>query len=300
MSYNSSMIIFDGEKHAKQKFAGIKTKVQTLKEQGKIIKIASILFHEDAGSQLYAGIKQAQAKEVGIEYILYTFSLTDSLEKILRTIYVLNNDVAVTGIIIQKPWRKTWETVRNHDLGVENYDSWWHELYRAVDPAKDVDGLHRNTIQAIKDGSWEAQGKVLPATCRAVLYIFNEAIGHRPSIKAVIIGKSDLLGIPLYYVLKQRGFSVELLGKKELDKRVDNGQALRDADVVISATGVNKLITGELIAEDSVLIDVGEPKPDVDQASVTQKAAFLTPVPGGVGPLTVACLLENAVELTSH
>ena len=155
-------------------------------------------------------------------------------------------------------------------------------------------------MAAIKDGSWEQEHKVLPATCRAVLYILEQAPVPRSQAKVAIIGKSDLLGVPLFYVLQHQGYSVELLGKKELEARVVSGQGLQDAQVIVSATGVQHLIKGELIPKGAILIDVGEPKPDVDFQSVKDKASFLTPVPGGVGPLTVACLLENAVYLAKQ
>lgn len=299
------MIIFNGEQHAQKKLAELRNQVSFLKNKGVRIHIASILFTEDSGSQLYAGIKQLVAKEQGIAYNLYTFSLTDPIEKVLQTIKVLNEDTSVTGIIIQKPWRTTWNkfqtSIRHLTNKFQDYDEWWYKLYNAVDATKDVDGLHPETIQAIKDGTWEAQGKVLPATCRAVLYILEQAQSLNNLMANIcIIGKSDLLGIPLAFELKNKGFAVELLGKKELAERISSGRALFDAEVIVSATGIHHLIQGEMIAQDVVLIDVGEPRPDIDQESVAGKAAFLTPVPGGVGPLTVACLLENAIQLETR
>jgi methylenetetrahydrofolate dehydrogenase (NADP+)/methenyltetrahydrofolate cyclohydrolase len=115
--------------------------------------------------------------------------------------------------------------------------------------------------------------------------------------KVLIVGKSDLLGIPLYGVLKSQGREVELLKRKDLEERVALGQWLIDGAVVVSATGVQGLIGSEMVRDGVVLIDVGEPKADVNFNAIAAKAAFLTPVPGGVGPMTVVCLLENAVKL---
>src|SRR5690606_9845820 len=99
------------------------------------------------------------------------------------------------------------------------------------------------------------------------------------------------------YLFKREGKNVELLGRQEFQERLTSGQKLLDADVVITATGRNFLVAGDMIKPGVVLIDVGEPRPDIDLDSIAAKAAFVTPVPGGVGPLTVVCLLENAVEL---
>ena len=106
-----------------------------------------------------------------------------------------------------------------------------------------------------------------------------------------------MLGIPLFYELLNQNKTVELIASKQLQERMQSGQKLLDAAVVITATGISGLITADMIAQGSVVIDVGEPKPDVDFAAVSQKTAFITPVPGGVGPLTVISLLENCVEL---
>ena len=122
--------------------------------------------------------------------------------------------------------------------------------------------------------------------------------------KTIIIGKSDLLGIPLYYELLRRGENsqesqqkIELIASQELKERMQSGQKLLDASIVISATGIKNLITGDMVSAGVTVIDVGEPKPDVDFVSVSPKASFITPVPGGVGPMTVISLLENCADL---
>ena len=145
----------------------------------------------------------------------------------------------------------------------------------------------------------------MPATCQAVVEILQtaETAQYQPVAinsqkdKVLIIGKSDLLGIPLYDLLKGQGRDVELLTRKELQSRTESGKNLFDGTTIVSATGVAGLVTGELISGGVVLVDVGEPRADIDAKSVAEKADFLTPVPGGVGPMTVVCLLENAVKL---
>lgn len=298
------MIIFDGHKLATQKEVQLKQAVGSLRTKGKTIKIASVLFTEDKGSQLYTQLKKDAAERVGIEYALYPFSLQGKSEAIVEQIKLLNDDPSVTGIIIQKPWQRTWQRV----LMVEGepkdvraaYTTWWHYLTSALAITKDVDGLHPETLKALERGTWQHEGKVMPATAKAVLDILNEAEnqGTLPTeAQYTIIGRSDLLGLPLFYELKNQHKNVEILGKKDLEQRIESGKNLLSSDVVISATGVKGLITGELVKENVVVVDVGEPSPDVDFESVATKSSFITPVPGGVGPMTVVSLLKNAVDL---
>lgn len=315
------MILFDGNALAVERENRLKEKIQR-DFSGKKLVIAAILFSEDAGSRLYTRLKGEAAARVGIEYRVYEFSLTDESEKIQTKIEELGLDPEVTGIIIQKPWRKTWVKAQGQEFlekitlqldpnrfERDLYTDWWRKLTLKIHEQKDVDGLHPNTIAKIIDATWQADGKVLPATCQAVLTIFDQAfatlnqkIGLKDTQnifngKYVILGKSDLLGIPLFYELKRQGKAVEILASKDLEQRMQSGQNLLDASIIVSATGKKGLITGDMVSENVVVIDVGEPRPDVDFSTVAQKAAFITPVPGGVGPMTVVSLLENCVKL---
>jgi len=321
------MIIFNGSELATKREKLLKERI--FKEfPNKKLKIAAILFVEDVGSKLYTNLKYEAATRVGIEYETHEFSLKNISEskegtlgynKVVAKIKELNKDSSVTGVIIQKPWRKTWikaQGVVQKKFALEGtsereqYTSWWTGLTSEISEKKDVDGLHPNTIAQIKAGTWQENKKVLPATCRAVLSILDRA-GELKAFsdkKIIIIGKSDLLGVPLYYELLRRSgelkteedkqsLSVELIASKEFKKRMLDGRKLLDAGVIVSATGIKGLITGDIIAENSVVIDVGEPAADVDFESVASKVAFITPVPGGVGPMTVISLLENCADL---
>lgn len=309
------MQIFDGREFALQKEAEIKAQVESLIELGRKVKVGAILFVEDAGSQLYSENKKLVAKRVGIEYQLYSLSLTTSQSEVSKLIEELNSDPTITGIIIQKPTFKVWKNSQQHyqqqnqrptslaEPTKENFNKWWYQLYKQVDPKKDIDGLHPSTAQFIADGTWEERGRVLPATVEAVRAVFS-LIELKPAIldpnhKFVIIGKSDLVGLPLYNLLRQEGRAVELLGTIELEERIKSGQALLDADTIVTATGRRDLISASMIKEGVVLIDVGEPKPDVNWQDIAQKALFITPVPGGIGPLTIVFLLQNAIKLAS-
>lgn len=315
------MIIFNGNAFARQREEVLAQKIsQYYKEGGKKLKIAAVLFVEDEGSVLYTRLKAEAARRVDIDYEVHEFSLNSSTLEIVGKIQQLNMDPTVTGIIVQKPWRKTWVKATGIDYQDKKtermaYEQWWTTLTSHILVSKDVDGLSPETMQSIKQGTWQAEGKVLPATCKAVASILAEAdreLGFVDSKvtderKFIIIGKSDLLGNPLYYELKRQNKNVQILGSKDLDERISSGQFLLDADVIISATGKRGLVKSEMLrdsAEDNfglVLVDVGEPKPDVDFDSIknadSEKVAFITPVPGGVGPMTIVSLLENCFDL---
>ena len=293
------MTIFDGIAFAAEKEKKLAQQVAELQGRGVDLKIASILFVEDSGSQFYTGMKTEVGKRVGIEYDPHSFSIAQDIETVFAKIETLNADPSVTGIIIQKPTRRIWQEF-SAEQATGAFNHWWTSLTEKLDPSKDVDGLHPTTLEAITNNAWREEKRVLPATCQAVLDIvrFGQPDSIiKPTDKIVIIGISDLLGRPLFNIVRHSGFAAELLGRAGLEQRMTSGTQLRDADVVISATGVEKLISGEMLKNGVKIIDVGEPKPDVDVESVREKATFISPVPGGVGPVTVVCLLENCVKL---
>lgn len=306
------MIVFDGTTLAKQREAALQAKIaHAYAQTNNRIAIAAVLFVEDAGSQLYTRLKSEAAARVGIEYKVYSFSFSDDVEAVKKKIVELNANTTITGIIIQKPWRKTWLNSRysgNNSVNMQEkntaYNSWWNTLVEALDPQKDVDGLHPKTRRSIEAGTRVQEGRVLPATVQAIVTILEQAqqqLGFSLQQKKVtIIGTSDIVGLPLFLEMQSRGVQCEMLGKKDIEAKVASGQALKGADIIISATGIENLITGEMVKEGSIVIDVGEPRPDVNFESVSPKTVFITPVPGGVGPLTVVSLLENALTLFTH
>lgn len=273
----------------------------------KKIVVAAILFEEDKGSQLYTQLKKEMAESLGIEYQVFSFSVKTRLDQVLTQIQRLNQAGNITGIIIQKPWRKTWLNAfqLTTETGKDKFDYWWQQLVGCLNPKKDVDGLHPSNLAAIKTGDWRAQGRVLPATCQATIRLLEQAFQTEhlfayfrdKQLKTIILGKSDLLGQPLFSILSSKKCKVEIIGSQELNKRIEQGNNLKDADVIVTATGRKNLITGDLIKDGVVVIDVGEPHGDVDTASVIGKARAITPVPGGVGPMTVVSLMENAIYL---
>jgi len=303
------MIIFDGYQAAAVREALLKPAVLELKARGLELNLAAILFTEDAGSQLYTRLKKEAAQRVGIGYQVHHFSLGDDVKLVLRKLHALNNDPKVTGIIIQKPGKQTWIQTQpafvTSEVATIVFGSWWQSLVSQIAETKDVDGLHPHTLQAIQTGEWQLQGKVMPATAKAVLEILKIAAqklswdASFQNKKIVILGKSDIVGKPLFYELLNKKCNVEMIGSKELNEKIEQKMYLFNYDIVISSTGRSKLLNGSFLQESTVVIDVGEPKADVDPSNLESKVAFLTPVPGGVGPMTVISLLENAVQLNS-
>lgn len=301
------MTIFDGVTKAAEKEAVLAQEVAQLERKPQI---GAVLFTEDAGSRLYTRLKKEAAERLGMQYHVHEFSVSSSVDEVVQQINVWNSDDTITGIIIQKPTRSVWQSV----MGEGDYLGWWESLVSRIAENKDVDGLHPSTLAAIADGTWREKGRVLPATCQAVIDILweycEQDVNKKPEDlnmdapleclkdnKIIILGKSDLLGKPLFYYLHNLSLNVEMIGSKELEERVASGMALKDADVVVSATGRANLITGQMLKDGVAVIDVGEPKGDVEFSSVADHAGFITPVPGGVGPMTVVCLMENGVSL---
>lgn len=306
------MIIFDGDNLASTYEIILKQEVAILRAQGTKLKIAAILFAEDKGSQLYTQLKSEAAARSGIDYEVFEFSLTENIEKVEQKLQELNQDPVVTGIIIQKPWRKTWAKVKgiNQTKGQKAvrlaFNAWWQFLTSRLASQKDVDGLHPSTLTTVKANTWRQQHKVLPATAKAVFTILDKAFSELKISPAqqrqqqiLILGRSDIVGQPVFYELKNQGFQAKMLTQDDVSQRLNSSKKLIDADIIISATGVKHLITGEMVKEGVIIIDVGEPHPDVELKSMKAKAAFITPVPGGVGPMTVVSLLKNCVTIAT-
>ena len=297
------MIIFDGKQFASEKEEQLTKRVSSLRgKTGKTPKVGCLVFYEDQGVIIYSQEKKMVAERLGVEYVIVQTSLSESLENLQNLVKKFAEDASITGIIIQMPCRKTWSTFHEPLVDMDGFTNWWHTLTSLIPIEKDIDGLHPETLQSIKVNTWKKEGKVLPATCRAVVFIL-ESVSQQLNTSFIqkntlVIGKSELLGIPLTNELKNMGWEhVQLVGQKDLKKLLESPEKLQDFDVIISSTGVHNLISGEMVKSDVVLIDVGFPQGDIDFHSIQDKACFITPVPNGVGPDTVISLLENTLDL---
>lgn len=293
--------IFDGAVFATQLMRILSQHAQNTKS-----RLVSIVFAEDEPSQVYTRLKHEAAVQVGIEFDRINHSLHDPVSLIQHSIRLACSRTDVTGVMIQKPGKRSWAHLAGKSPA--RFDEWWRELTAAIHPEKDADCLTRKNLSKVYEGTWS----ILPATVKAVLYIVSEALRIDSSMLLVpgarlvpqlvdqtiaVVGRSELVGRPLAAVLKYKGASVYLLGNTTDTESMTS--LLRSSTIIVSATGKPNLIKGEMVSPGSIIIDVGAPGADVDFATVAPKASFITPVPNGVGPVTVACLLENLIQLGS-
>ena len=276
-------MIIDGRTLAAAREVLLKKKVDRfIKLNHRRPSLLAIELSDDPGSKLYLKLKRAAADRIGIEFEVVKRSDPAAAGSDLKKL-------SADGIFIQHP---------------PGYDKQkWQELADQIPPEKDIDCLTTKNLNLIKRG----RPRFLPATVKAVIYCLERSLLASPgdSLKysirnkhVVILGRSPILGLPLYHWLKNLGADVTLLHSKSAIN--DSRLAIHSADVVVSSVGKPKIITGDMVKNGVTAIDCGSPIGDIDFASVNQKAAAITPVPGGVGPLTVVSLMENVVESAYH
>lgn len=258
-------IIFDGRKFAKEKEDALKSRIKKLKTKPKLV---SILLGNDEASVLYTKLKNQASKRVGVKFEVKKFeSETASVEKIIAFIKKLNTDKKTQGIMVQLPLPGK---LKSKTQGI----------LRAISREKDVDGLTKSS-------------PFTSATVRAIKEVIEYSTKDLPYFgkKAAVIGAKGTVGKAVSEALHKMGYKV-----CECDKSTRDLYAkLTGVDLIVAATGVPGLVKGEIVKEGVIAIDVGAPIGDFDK-SVYQRASFVTPVPGGIGPVTIACLLENLVE----
>ena len=265
-------IIFDGREFARQKEKLLKGKVSQLKRQGMTPKLGSILVGDNPSSKLYTSLKKKAAERIGAVLEIKEFPVSVSVDQLNQLIRKLNKDESVHGIMLQLPLPPP---ISNHQSQIIN----------SISPEKDVDGLREDS-------------QFRPATVKAILEIIDYALKfvRRPlreaPLKVTVVGSSGMVGTRLVKELRILNYEV---GEADIETK-DLKSKTQDADVLISATGVPDLIKSDMVKIGAIVIDVGSPEGDVDFPKVCKKAAFITPVPGGVGPVTISCLLGNLVE----
>ena len=272
------MKLFNGKTVANKILKELK---EAIAEEKKSPKIAIILVGEDEASKLYVKLKKAAGKKIGIEVVEHRFNIQAKEDEITAYIQRLNEDTDVNGIIVQLPL----PAILNADKIIES-----------IDPAKDVDGFHKANRKLLEKGT-PGIVPVLPAT---ILAASQTALKNGQENKKILaLVNSETFGQTLKLVLALEDFNIDYLLRNTC---VVFGaeKEIKEADVLISVCGCSKMIKGEMIKTGAVLIDAGVTRyhdgkvaGDVDEVSVAGKASFLTPVPGGLGPLTVALLLRN-------
>lgn len=272
------MQIMDGKLVAQITRQQIKEEVDAIKQAGGEVGLAVILVGDNPASQVYVNNKIKACKEAGINSILCKLEENATQKEVLDVIEKLNADKAVNGILVQLPVPK----------GLDE-----NEILSAVDPAKDVDGAHY--VQ--KGKLWTGHPELIACTPFGVMKMleyYNIPIKGR---HAVVIGRSNLVGKPLAQLLLDKDATVTICHSKTADIK----SITRQADILCVAIGKAGFVTADMVKEGTVVIDVGINREngvlrgDVDFESVKDKCSYITPVPGGVGLMTVTMLLANAV-----
>jgi methylenetetrahydrofolate dehydrogenase (NADP+)/methenyltetrahydrofolate cyclohydrolase len=259
-------------------------RIQVLKEKHTVRPgLAIVRVGDDSASQVYVASKKRQCKEIGIRSFEHVLPSTTDQKELLSLIQSINDDPEIHGLIVQLPLPKKFKSA---------------EIIQAISPEKDVDGLHPLSLGKLFCG---IEGFV-PCTPKGCLKLIQTIQKDLKGLRAVVIGASNLVGKPMAHLLLTEGATVSLLHSKTRDPETLCAQA----DIIVAAAGVPCLVQESWVKKGAIVIDVGinrlmdsQGKPyligDVDYKAVAKKAKAITPVPGGVGPMTVACLLENTV-----
>ena len=274
------MILIDGKKEAALLREELKKEVSELKAKyNKVPGLTVILIGEDAPSKIYVKNKEKSANEVGLKSEVIRYPDTVEEKTVLDKIFELNGDENVSGILVQLPLPKHIDK---------------QKVIETIKPSKDVDGFHPVNVGNLSSG-YESSIPCTPLGCYLMIKKIEPNLNGK---KAVIIGRSNLNGKPMTQLLLKENCTVTVTHSKTKDLK---GECLK-GDIVVAAVGIPELVKGDWIKKDAIVIDVGINKTDkgivgdVDFEEVSKVAKALTPVPGGVGPMTIACLLKNTIE----
>jgi methylenetetrahydrofolate dehydrogenase (NADP+)/methenyltetrahydrofolate cyclohydrolase len=275
--------ILDGKSLAAKVRTALKQEVEALAQRGIRPGLAVVLAGEDPASRVYVRNKVRACEEIGVRSQLYELPAAVSEEALIDRVLALNDDEEVHGILVQLPLPKHLDVQR---------------VQGAVSPAKDVDAFHAINLGALLEG----HPRLLPCTPAGVMRLIEHAGVPLAGAHAVVIGRSNIVGKPLSLLLLQKDATVTICHSKSRDLH----DIARSADILVAAVGRPKLVTGSMVKPGACVIDVGVNRlpdgslcGDVDFASAAEVAGWITPVPGGVGPMTIAMLLENCLRAAS-
>ncbi|MGI6537404.1 MAG: bifunctional methylenetetrahydrofolate dehydrogenase/methenyltetrahydrofolate cyclohydrolase FolD [Caldicoprobacterales bacterium] len=271
-------IIIDGKAISKRIRESIKRKVDECKMNGLIPNLSVVLVGEDPASKVYARNKQKACKEVGIKSTVVKLEENTSEQELLEIIYRLNQDNTIHGILVQLPLPNHIDEKR---------------IINAIDLSKDVDGFHPMHSGMLMNG----QAILEPCTPKGIIRLIEETKQNIEGKNAVVIGRSNIVGKPVAIMLLQKNATVTIA-----HSRTENLAKLAStADILVVAIGKPRFIDRNYVKEGAIVIDVGITSVngalvgDVDFDDVKEKAGYITPVPGGVGPMTITMLLENTL-----
>ncbi|MBR2876853.1 MAG: bifunctional methylenetetrahydrofolate dehydrogenase/methenyltetrahydrofolate cyclohydrolase FolD [Clostridia bacterium] len=273
-------VIIDGKAVASEKRREIKNRVENLKSEGKTVGLAVIIVGENPASRVYVNNKKKGCAEVGIDSFEYALPQSTTENELRELVKKLNNDERVNGILCQLP-------LPEHI----NEDA----VINTISPKKDVDAFHPQNVGHIMIGDYTFL-PCTPAGIMEMLKFYNIAVSGK---KCVVIGRSNIVGKPMAMLLLKENGTVEICHSRTADLKKET----LSADILVAAVGKAKFVTEDMVKEGAVVIDVGMNRDengklcgDVDFEKVEKKASFITPVPGGVGPMTITMLLENTVR----
>jgi len=284
--------IIDGKQIATELKLEIAKEVEAIKSNHHIIPtLAVILVGTDPASEVYVNNKEKAAHLVGMNSILYKLASDISENDLLKKIEELNKDKDVHGVLVQLPLPK-------------HIDS--KKVLYAIDYKKDVDGFHVVNVGKLSVGDIEGKdAAIIPCTPLGSVHLLKSALGNNlKGLKALVIGSSNIVGRPLARLLMLEGCTVTIANSSTRDLKAE----CLVADIILTATGVAGLIKGDMVKKGATIIDIGINRidlgngktklvGDVDFESVKEVANFITPVPGGVGPMTIAYLLKNTLSV---
>ena len=271
-------IILDGKKLANKITEELKNKTQLLTNKPKL---AVLLVGDNPASQIYVRNKQKKAEYIGFESIVIPLPKEATEDNILEHIYILNEDTNINAILVQLPLPEGINQKR---------------IIEAIDPIKDVDGFTSYNFGRLALGY---KPYTYPCTPKGIIKLIEEYNIELQGKNIVVIGRSNIVGKPVSFMLQQKNATVTMANSYTQNLK----EITKQADVIISAIGKAKFITDEYVKENAIVIDVGINRTndnlcgDVDFDNVKEKTSYITPVPGGVGPMTIAMLMENTYEL---
>ncbi|UDU79452.1 bifunctional methylenetetrahydrofolate dehydrogenase/methenyltetrahydrofolate cyclohydrolase FolD [Pseudomonas sp. HN2-3] len=282
MNATLSVKLIDGKATAARVLAEVREQVQTLRQGGVQPGLAVVLVGADAASQVYVRNKVLRAEEVGIHSLEHRLPADTSQAHLLTLIGRLNRDSAVNGILVQLPLPAHIDA---------------HRVLQAISPLKDVDGFHSENVGGLAQG----RDVLTPCTPSGCMRLLRDACGELRGKHAVVVGRSNIVGKPMAALLLQADCTVTVVHSRSHDLPT----LCRQADILVAAVGKPRLIGADWLKPGVVVIDVGINRidehgrsrlvGDVDFAAALPQVAGITPVPGGVGPMTIACLMKNTL-----
>ena len=274
--------VIDGKQIAEQTRAeAAEGAARLLKEKGVVPHLAAVLVGDDPASAVYVRNKQIACQKAGFKSTLHRLAATTSQAELMALVQALNADQDVHGILVQLPLPKGLDSTAILD---------------AIHPSKDVDGFHAENVGLMSQG----RPRFLPCTPAGVMRMLKVSGIPTSGKHAVVIGRSDIVGKPMAMLLAQKG--VDATVTLCHSRTPDLGAFCRSADILVAAIGIPQFVKGDMVKPGAVVIDVGINRlgdklvGDVDYVAASKVASAITPVPGGVGPMTIAMLLENTLR----